>query len=167
MKKKTEMPMPPVPCRGGIGKNPVNLCHDISRLTMAHVRSANIEGVMSQRGARMVLSALAIMNEATQHEVVDMTHLRPPTVSVILRKMQDEGLVELFRNPDDMREIRARLTERGLEVDRNGIEKIKETDSLALNGIGEEDIATLMRLLGKIRENLLEKNCEKREEKEK
>lgn len=147
------MPIPPRRCE--LGSNPVKLCHEISRLTVARVRCANIEGIMSQHGARLVLSALTASDGASQRDVVAMTHLRPPTVSVILRKMQEEGIVELFKNPEDKRELRARLTQKGREIDRHGLEKIKETDALALAGLDEDEQATLMALLGKIRHNLL------------
>ena len=156
--------IPPSHPRSELGDNPIKLCHEISRLTGARARGANIEGIMSQHGARLVLSALAISDGASQREIVEMTHLRPPTVSVILRKMQDEGLVELLKNPDDKRELHAKLTPKGREVDRNGIEKIKETDKLALYGLDEDEQATLMALLGKIRQNLLSE--QEREEKE-
>jgi DNA-binding MarR family transcriptional regulator len=93
-----------------------------------------------------------------------MTHLRPPTVSVILRKMQDEEIVELFKNLDDKRELRARLTQKGKEIDRHGLEKIRQTDALALRGLSEDEQATLMALLGRMRENLLvEQNNEEEE----
>ena len=156
------MPTPPRRCE--LGSNPVKLCHEISRLTGARVRGANIEGVMSQHGARLVLSALAMSDGASQREIVGMTHLRPPTVSVILRKMQDEEIVELFKNPEDKRELRARLTQKGREIDRCGLEKIRQTDELALEGLREDERATLMTLLGKIRENLLSEQKNEEEE---
>jgi DNA-binding MarR family transcriptional regulator len=164
MTKKQGFSMPSPPRRCELGSNPVKLCHEISRLTGARVRGANIEGVMSQHGARLVLSALAVSDGASQRDIVEMTHLRPPTVSVILRKMQDEGIVELVKNPEDKRELRARLTQKGREIDRHGLDKIKETDALALMGLGEDEQATLMALLGKIRQNLLSE--QEREEKE-
>jgi DNA-binding MarR family transcriptional regulator len=111
-----------------------------------------------------VLLALVRNDGASQREIVEVTHLRPPTVSVILRKMQDEGIVELVKNPEDKRELRARLTQKGREIDRHGLDKIKETDALALMGLGEDEQATLMALLGKIRQNLLSE--QEREEKE-
>ena len=164
MAKKECFSMSAPPRRCELGSNPVKLCHEISRLTGARVRGANIEGVMSQHGARLVLSALAMSDGASQREIVEMTHLRPPTVSVILRKMQDEEIVELFKNPEDKRELRARLTQKGREIDRNGLEKIRQTDALALNGLSEDEQATLMTLLGKIRENLLSEQKNEEEE---
>ena len=164
MAKKQCFSMSAPPRRCELGSNPVKLCHEISRLTGARVRGANIEGVMSQHGARLVLSALAMSDGASQREIVEMTHLRPPTVSVILRKMQDEEIVELFKNPEDKRELRARLTQKGREIDRNGLEKIRQTDALALEGLSEDEQATLMTLLGKIRENLLSEQKNEEEE---
>ena len=165
MGKKKSVVLPPTPPhRCEIRDNPVKLCHEISRLSGARVRSANIEGIMSQHGARLVLSAIAAEKQASQRRIVEITHLRPPTVSIILRRMQDEGMVELFSNPEDKRELRARLTQKGREIDRHGLEKIKETDALALAGLGEDEQATLMALLGKIRQNLLSE--QEREEKE-
>lgn len=141
--------------------NPVKLCHEISRLTGARVRSVNLEGVMSQHSARLVMGVLAHCDKATQKEIVDQTHLRPPTVSVLLRKMQEEGMVELWQNPEDKRELLARLTEYGREVDGRVVLKIRETDRIALDGLSDGEQAVLMELLGKMRENLL---CEKNEE---
>ena len=167
MKEKKRAIFPPAPPhRCEIRDNPVKLCHEVSRLSSARVRSANIEGIMSQHGARLVLSAIALEREASQRRIVEITHLRPPTVSVILRKMQDEGMVELFSNPQDKREVRVRLTEYGESVDRNGIEKIKETDALALEGFSESERELLMAMLYRVRQNLLDALCAESKEKE-
>ena len=157
-------PMPPHRCE--IRDNPVKMCHEISRLSGARVRSANIEGIMSQHGARLVLSAIAAEKQASQRRIVEITHLRPPTVSIILRRMQDEGMVELFSNPEDKREVRVRLTEYGESVDRNGIEKIKETDALALKGFDESELESFMAMLYKVRQNLLDAMSADTKEKE-
>ena len=165
--KKCMQGMPPMPiARKEISENPVKLCHDITRLSRAKARETVIDGVMSQPGARLVLSVLAVSDEVTQREIVSMTHLKAPTVSVILRKMEDEGMVERRQNPNDKRETRVRLTEYGREVDMKGIAKIKETDALALVGLGSEEYDTLMRLLCKMRENLLVSLGEQRREKD-
>ena len=167
MPKKSAQCMPPAPLpRKEISDNPVKLCHEISRLSSARVRGANIEGIMSQHGARLVLSTLVLEDGASQRRIVEVTHLRPPTVSVILRKMEEEGMVELTANPDDKRQMRVSLTEYGREVDRRAIEKIKETDALALDGLSEGDRQSLMDLLYKMRENLLSAYaCQSKEKK--
>ena len=166
MKKKTcNLPHPPE--RKELSNNPVKLCHEISHLSRAKARETVIDGVMSQHGARLVLSWLAINDGITQREVVDATHLQPPTVSVILRKMEEEGIVERRQNPEDKRQTKVYLTEYGMSVDRERIAKIKETDKLAFKGLGDEEYEVLMRLLGKMRENLIEALNETRKEKTK
>lgn len=164
MKEHVNGIMPPEPPPGQLEENPVKLCHDIARLSRAKARETVIEGVMSQPGARLVLAFLAHNDGITQRMLVDKTHLKAPTVSVILRKMESEGMARLCKNPDDKRETRVYLTEYGREVENKGIAKIKETDSLALEGLDEAEYETLMRLLGRVRENLLESLAEGRRE---
>jgi DNA-binding MarR family transcriptional regulator len=110
---------------------------------------------MSQPGARLVLSLLAISDGRSQRELAELTRLRPPTVSVILRRMADEGMVEIKSSESDMRVKYVYLTEHGKMTDKANIEKIKATDAKGLGGLSDEENETLMRLLGKIRDNLL------------
>ena len=150
----SSIPIPPV--RNGFSDNPVKLCHDISHLTRAKTRETHIDGVMSQPGARFVLGFLAANGGGvTQREIVSATHLRPPTVSVIISKMQGEGMVSIEQNPLDKRQTLVMLTEHGRRVDAEVISKIKETDALAIEGFDADEIETLMRLLSKMKNNMI------------
>ena len=147
---------PPIP-RAELSDNPVKLCNEIARIFRTKMReNADHEGVMSQPGARLVLSLLAISDGISQGELAQRTHLRPPTVSVILKRMTDEGMVEIRPSDTDMRVKYVFLTEYGLKIDRENIAKIKHTDAKGLKGITDKEQETLMELLGRIRDNLLE-----------
>lgn len=147
---------PPIP-RAELSDNPVKLCNEIARIFRTKMReNADHEGVMSQPGARLVLSLLAISDGISQGELALRTHLRPPTVSVILKRMTDEGMVEIRPSDTDMRVKYVFLTEYGLKIDRENIAKIKQTDAKGLKGITDKEQETLMELLGRIRDNLLE-----------
>ena len=147
---------PPIP-RAELSDNPVKLCNEIARIFRTKMReNADHEGVMSQPGARLVLSLLAISDGISQRELAEQTHLRPPTVSVILKRMADEGMVEIRASETDMRVKHVFLTEYGLMMDRENIEKIKATDAKGLRDISDEERQMLMSLLGRIRDNLLE-----------
>lgn len=154
--RKNEFPNQP-PNRKELRDTPNRLCHEISRLFHAKMRegASSDDGVMSQPGAKHILGVLAVFDGITQLDIVKQTNLRPPTVSVILKKMEEQGIVERKNNPEDMREIRVYLTEYGKKLDKQAIAKIKKIDSIALSGISEEENETLMRLLKKIRDNLL------------
>lgn len=155
MTKKIFSSIPTHPPRNDFSDNPVRLCHDISRLTRAKAREANIDGVMSQPGARFVLGFLASNDGVTQRKIVEATHLRPPTVSVIISKMQDEGMVKIEQNPLDRRQTVIILTDYGREVDAEVVLRIKETDAIALAGLDSDEIDTLMRLLSKMKDNMI------------
>ncbi len=163
MKKCRRIVPPP---RKELRDTPVKLCNDISRLFHARLRrEGEMDGVLSQPGARAILSMIAVSDGLCQRELVGATHLRPPTVSVILQKMEEEGMVERRSDPDDRRVIRVYLTDYGKEVDAQTIARIRKNDDHALSGLSQDEIATLMSLLGRVRENLISLS-EKDEEKE-
>ena len=148
-------PPPPV-ARRELSDNPVKLCNEIARLFRARMREdSEIDGVMSQPGARLVMSVLALEDGRSQRELVDLTHLRPPSVSAIVKRMTDAGMVELKSDEKDLRINRVYLTEQGRAIDREMIERIRRVDARGLGGLSEEEQRTLMALLTKIRDNLL------------
>lgn len=158
---RKNVPLPPPPKRRELSDNPVKLCNEIARIFRNKMReSCELDGVMSQPGARLVLSVLAIEDGINQRELVARTHLRAPSVSVIIKKMVAEGMVELRTDENDMRSTRVYLTEHGREVDAESINKIKAMDARGLEGIGEEEQAALMALLCRIRDNLLDSERE-------
>ena len=122
-----------------------------------------LDGVMTQPGARLIMSFLAIEDGVKQRELVTRTHLRAPSVSAIIKRMANEGMVTLKTDEKDMRAMRVYLTDYGRQVDRERIQKIKQVDSIGLLDIDEDEQAYLMRLLTKIRDNLLyaKEECEK------
>ncbi len=155
MEEKRKIPSM-MPQRAELSDNPVKLCNEIGRLFRNQMRSLEgQEGVMSQPGAHLVLSMLAIHDGINQLELVRATHLKPPTVSVILKNMEAEGLVERRSDPNDLRATRVYLTENGRRLDQENIARIHELDAHALRGLSEEECGMLMPLLIRIRNNLL------------
>lgn len=162
---KTEkiIPVSPPP-RVELSDNPVKLCNEIARLFRGKMREReDAEGVMTQPGAHLVLAFLASGDGTTQLELVHSTHLKAPTVSVILKKMEEEGIVRRECDKNDGRAVRVFLTEHGREIDREHIKLIKSVDSKALSGIDEKECETLMLLLTRIRNNLISSDFDKGE----
>ena len=154
--RKKERPAPP-PRRKELSDNPVKLCNEISRIWRGKMRERREgDSILSQQGARLILSFLAIGDGTTQLELVKATHLTAPTVSLILKEMESGGLVHRETDPIDKRAVRVYLTDAGLELDADNIALIKSVDESGLKGLNAEEIDTLMILLAKIRNNLLE-----------
>jgi len=155
MNKKRECPARP-PERPELSNNPVKMCNEIAHIFHAKMRELNeSEDTAAQPGTRLVLSFLAIGDGVTQLELVIATHLRPPTISIILKKLEEDGLVERRRDERDLRAIRVYLTELGREFDKRNIRKIKFVDSIALEDLSDEEKELMMSLLGRMRDNLL------------
>lgn len=166
MKQKTEFPSLP-PVRRELSDTPVKLCSEIARLFRFRIRQTEgQEGVMSQPGAHLVMSVLAIHDGIHQREVVRLTHLRPPTVSVILQKMEAEGLAECRSDPSDQRAKLVYLSDEGRRRDAAHIAQIRSLDALAMRGLSEEESNVLMKILPKIRDNLLNESKEAKGENE-
>ena len=167
MRRKCENPSP-MPRRKELSDTPTKLCNEISRLFRAHMRENDThDGVMSQHGAHLVLSTLAVGDGINQLELVNKTHLSPPTVSIILKRMESEGLVERKSDLEDKRATRVYLTEEGRALDKENIEEIKKLEVVALNGITAEEFNTLMALLPRIRDNLLAERSKGKEREDK
>ncbi len=162
MKKDFSLQPSPLPLRKELSDSPIKLCNEISRLFRATLReSRNSEGVMTQPGAMLVLSFLAIGDGTTQLELVRATHLKAPTVSAILKKMEAEGIVRRVPDEKDLRAVRVYLTDAGRAIDLENIERIKEMTRLSLCGFDESEEALLMSLLTRLRDNVLKQKEEK------
>ena len=129
------------------------LIHDISRITMDRIRLNCPE---LQRSCRLIMMELAYKDNITQLDLVRATHLKAPTVSVSLQKMEREGLVSRCQDQEDLRATRVFLTEKGRALDRQIVSKIIEQDDEVEKCLTEDEKKILMDLLRKIRSNLLE-----------
>ena len=126
---------------------------EISRMLRFRVREGE-EGILSQNTARLVMAHLAARDGVNQLELVNLTRLKPSTVSVLLKRMEAEGYVTRVPSETDRRAVRVLLTERGKAFDRDRLSRISNNDQLAMRGISAEEEAVLNDLLRRIRDNL-------------
>ena len=91
----------------------------------------------------------------TQLDLVKRTHLKAPTVSVTLRKMEAAGLVTRETDQTDQRQTRVKITESGKRMDKLLKQNIKKTEDIFVRGISEADCQTLKSILLRMRENIL------------
>ena len=78
-----------------------------------YVRLASEGG--GPQGRTIVLGMLAAHEGITQRDLAEKLHLARPTVTVMLQKMQQGGLIERWADPDDQRLTRIKLTDAGRE----------------------------------------------------
>ena len=135
--------------------NPCMLCGEVGRLMGRRLREKTGKAGMND-SYRPFVHILAEWDGLTQLELSKRTHLTAPTVSVTLQKMEQNGLITRTPDPQDMRQIRVSLTDKGRELHQVVFNIIKETEKDVLSGITPEEQELLNRLLGKMRNNLLD-----------
>lgn len=139
-------------------KTPMNLINEISRLMGDKIRESGDENPITQKSGRQLLMELARKDGRTQLDLVRATHLKAPTISVALQKLEKDGYVS--RRPDeyDLRATRVFLTEKGRALDNKIRKRISDEDKKALKNLSAAENDTLMRLLTKIKNNLVDES---------
>ncbi len=141
-------------------KSPMLLISEIARQMGEKVSTNSEDNPISQKSGKTLLVELAKRDGRTQLELVNATHLKAPTISVALQKLEKDGYV--FRRPDeyDLRATRVFLTEKGREVDARIRRRMYEEETSALSALTQSEIDTLYKLLSKVQENLDRKQPE-------
>lgn len=153
--KKSEELIPPVMRHRPPVQTPPMLVNEISRLFGARMRMQDSEGIMSQDSVRLIMRALVHDDGCSQLELVRQTHLKAPTVSVALRRMEEEGLVERRQNEMDLRAVCVFLTEKGKAYNQQIRKRLGEIDDELMSGFTEAEIECLRQLLERMRDNIL------------
>ena len=106
------------------------------------------------RGEKLVLQCLVNTDGVTQLDIVRSTGFKPPTISIMLQKMEGEGLVT--RRPDefDLRAMRVYISELGLEHYNKAVKVIKTVEDKLLKGLSHEETEMMVSTMKKIKSNL-------------
>lgn len=134
---------------------PMILIHEIGRLMGDKLREKGDDNPIGQKSGRLLMMELSLKDGRTQLDLVKATHLKAPTISVALQKLEHEGYV--VRKPDsyDMRAMRVFLTEKGRELNNKLKKRIAEEEAAATSILTEAECETLTVLLKKIRSHIL------------
>ena len=138
-----------------ISKSPMVLIHEITRLMGDKIREKGDDNPISQKSGRALLLELSKRDGRTQLDLVKATHLKAPTISVVLQKMEHEGIVRRVPDQYDLRATRVFLTDKGKELDNRIKKRIREEEAHAMSNLTESECETLMKLLEKIKKNIL------------
>lgn len=103
---------------------------------------------------RLVLRILGRRPGISAGEVSDILHLHPSTLTGILRRLTERGLVERRADPDDARRALLRLTSRGRALDalRNGT--VESAARRALARLDDRSVRAVRRLSAALTEEL-------------
>ena len=135
---------------------PMMVLNDIVRIACGLVEDGAPTQFM-QNSSRLILRVLSHSGGLCQLDLAKKTHLKPPTISVALSKMEQEGLVTRAVDGTDGRATRVYLTDKGIAINEQIKARYRSVDAAAIDGLTEEECESLLSMLRKMRENLVAK----------
>ena len=118
---------------------PMMIVNELSKIFCDETRKTMEElGVPS--GYKNILFHLHHANGASQLELARLTRLKPPTISLTLKKMEEDGYIIRQVSKDDMRVYNVYLTTKGANVHIKNRERIDAIDELIMKNITEDKI---------------------------
>lgn len=147
-------------CRN-IEENPVMILNSIARLFDAKARNAAVFPESLPHSCRQLLRVLARHEGISQMELVEITHLSKPTVSLGIKKMEELGIVRRENDDNDARISKIYLTEKGKDINKKNFNSLQEIDRFVMKGLTEDEIDKVSKILLKMRENLLSEEFDK------
>ncbi len=133
---------------------PSMMTNEVSKL-FRDIINRDVEKLGVQNSYRQLLFHLSRKDGVSQLELARATHLKAPTVSVTLKNMEAEGLVERRGDIDDLRIIHVFLTDKGRKTDDKIRELHHQLDGKMTEGISQEELDALVATLTKLRDNML------------
>jgi len=121
------------------------------------VSDAFTEQVDIPRGQATVLCVVAKQDGITQSEIAERLSVQGASVTNMLQRLEEAGLVARRRDPDDNRLVRVYLTEAGLQKEDSINAQLGEMQELLFKGISEADRTLLRHQLRQIMANIGEK----------
>lgn len=116
--------------------------------------TAALDELGLQGGQELVLAQLAETNGCSQSYLAEALSVKPPTITKIVRKLEDADLIERHQDPDDARVQQVFLTQDGEDM----IDPIEACwnrgEKVMLDGFTTEERLLLRRMLIQIQENI-------------
>ena len=107
-----------------------------------------------------LLSELERNDGLSQKELSDRLRVRPSTITVMIRRMEANGLVERQHDPNDQRVSRVIITASGRQAHEQIVRAMDGVERECFQHFSAEEIMLMKRLLMQMRDNLAA-SCDK------
>ena len=91
----------------------------------------------------------------SQKELAEKMRITPPSITVMIRKMEAEELIEKHQDEKDQRIARIYITDKGRKIAENMDDALHQLEKEASANMSEQEIMLLHRLLLQMKENLI------------
>lgn len=135
------------------GNDSIASVNEASYLFGAYV-CRELERIGMRYSYRHVMKPLMENDSMTQLELVKITNLKAPTISITLRNMEREGIVRREKNDNDRRETHVFITEKGKKMYAKVLTALEKAEKAMLKGVSEDELSALRSTLEKMSDNL-------------
>jgi len=129
------------------------MLHHISRHHFNHIH-AELREYDVYPGQPPLMFSLARRNGQSQRELAEQLDVKAATLTVMINRMEKNGLVRREADPMDQRVSRIYLTDKGFETLQVVRETLDRLEQQAISGLTEEELVTLRGLLARIKHNV-------------
>ena len=109
------------------------------------------------RAQASLLCRLFVNNGLTQSEIAEQLSVQGATITNILQRMEEAGLVTRQRDSEDNRLVRVYLTEAGRQKERAITEQFLKLEGMIFEGMNENDRLRMRALLQQMLQNMTTK----------
>ena len=113
-----------------------------------------MESVGMFRGQALLLCTLVKRDGMSQTEIAEQLSVQGATITNMLQRMEESGLVVRHRDADDNRLVRVFITKEGKEKESAITQQLSEFEETVLHGISQKDRVTLQQLIWQMIENI-------------
>ena len=113
-----------------------------------------MDQVDMHRAQATLLCRLFVQDGMTQSEIAEQLSVQGATITNMLQRMEETGLVTRRRDAEDNRLVRVYLTEAGREKERSINEQFMKLQDAIFEGISENERVLLRQMLKKMLYNM-------------
>jgi len=135
------------------GNETIRCVNDASFLFSRFV-AKELESIGMRASYRHVMKPLMEADGLTQLDLVKITKLKAPTISITLRNMEREGIVRREKNDNDRRETHVFITDKGRQMHAKVLEAFDKAEQVMLGGLSEDELSAVGALMEKMTNNL-------------
>jgi len=129
------------------------MLHHISRHHFNHIH-AELRKYDVYPGQPPLMFSLDRRNGQSQKELAEQLDIKAATLTVMINRMEKNGLVRREADPEDQRVSRIYMTDKGFETLQVVRETLDRLEQQAIAGLTEEEISLLRSLLHRIKHNV-------------
>lgn len=138
----------------------VCLEHEIEKYRFRYILN-QLKKMNLYRGDPRLLIEVWRKDGSTQAQLAKTLCVKPPSLTVMLKRMETAGLISRRRDKEDQRITRVYITEKGRKAARKTQETLMEANREIKKGLTDEQIRQYCEILRLLRQNLIDMKEEK------